>query len=41
LNYRPAASEETEAEELRQEIEALEERIDDLTSFRAGTEVQG
>ncbi|OAQ51474.1 hypothetical protein HTG_18890 [Natrinema mahii] len=36
-----AASEETEAEELQQEIEALEERIDDLTSFRAGTEVQG
>ncbi|RZV06556.1 hypothetical protein [Natrinema hispanicum] len=41
LKDRLAASEETEAEELRQEIEALEERIDDLTSFRAGTEVQG
>jgi len=40
LKDRLAASEETEAEELRQEIEALEERIDDLTSFRAGTEVQ-
>jgi len=41
LKDRLAASEETEAEELRHEIEALEERIDDLTSFRAGTEVQG
>ena len=41
LKDRLAASEETEAEELQQEIEALEERIDDLTSFRAGTEVQG
>ncbi|GAB7120743.1 hypothetical protein [Natrinema sp. JCM 9743] len=40
LKDRLAASEETEAEELQQEIEALEERIDDLTSFRAGTEVQ-
>ena len=39
LKDRLAASEETEAEELRQEIEALEERIDDLTGFRAGTEV--
>ncbi|QCC57178.1 hypothetical protein DVR14_00460 (plasmid) [Natrinema thermotolerans] len=36
LKDRLAASEETEAEELQQEIEALEERIDDLTSFRAG-----
>ncbi|MFD1565801.1 hypothetical protein ACFR99_19950 [Haloarchaeobius amylolyticus] len=40
LKDRLDASEETEAEELQQEIEALEERIDDLTSFRAGTEVQ-
>ncbi|SDD85234.1 hypothetical protein [Natrinema hispanicum] len=40
LKDRLAASEETEAEELQQEIETLEERIDDLTSFRAGTEVQ-
>ncbi|SDD71648.1 hypothetical protein [Natrinema hispanicum] len=40
LKDRLAASEETEVEELQQEIEALEERIDDLTSFRAGTEVQ-
>jgi len=40
LKDRLAASEEAEAKELRQEIEALEERIDDLTSFRAGTEVQ-
>lgn len=41
LKDRLAASEETEVEELQQEIEALEDRIDDLTSFRAGTEVQG
>src|SRR6056297_1055851 len=41
LKDRLAASEETEAEELQQEIEALEERIDDLTSFRAGTEIRG
>jgi len=41
LKDRLAASEETEAEELQQEIEALEERIDDLTSFQAGTEIQG
>ncbi|SIS21438.1 hypothetical protein [Natronorubrum thiooxidans] len=40
LKDRLAASEETEAEELQQEIEALEDRIDDLTSFRAGTEIQ-
>lgn len=34
-----AAAEDEEAEELRQEIENLEDRIDDLTSFRTGAEV--
>ncbi|APW99957.1 hypothetical protein CHINAEXTREME_20255 [Halobiforma lacisalsi AJ5] len=34
-----AASEEEGAEELREEIEDLEARIDDLTSFRTGAEV--
>lgn len=41
LKDRLAASEETEVEELQQEIEVLEERINDLTGFRTGTEVQG
>jgi acetolactate synthase small subunit len=41
LKDRLAASEDEEAEELRQEIEALEDRIDDLTSFSTGAEVQG
>lgn len=41
LKDRLAASEDAEAEELRQEIETLEQRIDDLTSFRTGAEVQG
>jgi len=41
LKDRLAASEDDEAETLRQEIEELEERIDDLTSFRTGTEIQG
>lgn len=41
LKDRLAASEDAEAEELRQEIEELEGRIDDLTSFRTGTELQG
>ena len=36
-----AAAEDEEAEELRQEIENLEDRIDELTSFRTGTEVEG
>ncbi|MFB6101453.1 MAG: hypothetical protein ABEJ73_02695 [Haloplanus sp.] len=36
-----AATESDEAEELRAEIEELEDRIDDLTSFRTGTEIQG
>jgi hypothetical protein len=40
LKDRLAASEDTESEQLRQEIEDLEERIDDLTSFRTGTELQ-
>jgi hypothetical protein len=39
LKDRLAASEDEDAEELRQEIEELEDRIDELTSFRTGTEV--
>ncbi|MBP1922781.1 hypothetical protein J2751_001797 [Halorubrum alkaliphilum] len=35
-----AASEDEEAEDLRREIEDLEDRIDELTSFRTGAEVQ-
>ncbi|SNR57761.1 hypothetical protein SAMN06264855_11747 [Halorubrum vacuolatum] len=34
-----AATEGSEADELRQEIEALEDRIDELTSFKAGSDV--
>ncbi|ELY82603.1 hypothetical protein C487_01590 [Natrinema pallidum DSM 3751] len=34
-----AATEGEEAQELRQEIEDLEDRIDELTSFRTGSEV--
>ncbi|QSG07615.1 DUF2800 domain-containing protein [Halapricum desulfuricans] len=41
LKDRLAASSDTESDELRQEIEALEERIDDLTSFSTGTQMQG
>lgn len=41
LKDRLAASEDDEAKQLRAEIEELEERIDDLTSFRTGTEMQG
>jgi hypothetical protein len=41
LKDRLAASEEDEANQLRAEIEELEERIDDLTSFRTGSEIQG
>jgi len=33
--------EDDEAAELRQEIEELEDRIDDLTSFRTGSEMHG
>jgi len=40
LKDRLAAAEDEDTEELRQEIEQLEERIDDLTSFRTGTEMQ-
>lgn len=40
LKDRLAASENEEAEQLQAEIEKLEQRIDDLTSFRTGTEVQ-
>jgi len=41
LKDRLAASEDNEANQLRAEIEELEQRIDDLTSFRTGTEMQG
>jgi hypothetical protein len=40
LKDRLAASEDDEATQLRAEIEDLEQRIDDLTSFRTGTEIQ-
>lgn len=39
LKDRLAASGDTESDELRQEIVALEERIDDLTSFSTGTQM--
>jgi polyhydroxyalkanoate synthesis regulator phasin len=38
LKDRLAASD-NDAEQLRDEIEVLEQRIDDLTSFRTGTEM--
>ncbi|RLM95001.1 DUF2800 domain-containing protein [Haloarcula sp. Atlit-7R] len=41
LKDRLAASDDAESDDLRQEIEALEERIDDLTSFSTGTQMQG
>ena len=41
LKDRLATSSDAESDELRQEIEALEERIDDLTSFSTGTQMQG
>ena len=41
LKGRLAAGDDAESDELRQEIEALEERIDDLTSFSIGTQMQG
>lgn len=41
LKDRLAASDDAEAEELRREIEELEDRIDELTSFRTGTEIEG
>jgi hypothetical protein len=41
LKDRLAAAEDGETAELRQEIEELEDRIDDFTSFRTGTEIQG
>lgn len=41
LKDRLAASNDVESDELRQEIEALEDRIDDLTSFSTGTQMQG
>ena len=41
LKDRLAASDDAESDELRREIETLEERIDDLTSFSTGTQMQG
>jgi hypothetical protein len=41
LKDRLAASEEAETDDLRREIEELEDRIDDLTSFSTGTQLQG
>ncbi|ELZ32745.1 hypothetical protein C472_15579 [Halorubrum tebenquichense DSM 14210] len=40
LKDRLAASEREEADVLRSEIEDLEDRIDELTSFHTGSEVQ-
>ena len=39
LKDRLAASDDAESDELRREIETLEERIDDLTSFSTGTQM--
>lgn len=39
LKDRLAASDEDETDDLRREIEALEDRIDDLTSFSTGTQL--
>ncbi|MFT4921473.1 MAG: chaperonin cofactor prefoldin [Haloarculaceae archaeon] len=41
LKDRLAASEEEATDDLRREIEELENRIDDLTSFSTGTQMQG
>jgi len=41
LKDRLAASEEAETDDLRREIEELENRIDDLTSFSTGAQMQG
>lgn len=41
LKDRLAASDDPESDELRREIETLEERIDNLTSFSTGTQMQG
>jgi len=40
LKDRLAGSEDDEAEQLQAEIAELEQRIDELTSFRTGTEVK-
>jgi len=40
LKEQLAATEGEKADQLRQEIEELEERIDELTSFRTGTEIK-
>lgn len=41
LKDRLAASDGEESDELRRELDALEERIDDLTSFSTGVQMQG
>lgn len=41
LKDRLAVSDDEESDELRRELEALEERIDDLTSFSTGVQMQG
>ena len=41
LKDRLPASEDDDAEQLQRDIEDLEQRIDDLTSFRTGAEMQG
>jgi hypothetical protein len=40
LKDRLAAADDEDADELRREIEELEDRIDDLTSFRTGAEIE-
>jgi polyhydroxyalkanoate synthesis regulator phasin len=40
LKDRLAAADDEDADELRREIEELEARIDDLTSFRTGAEIE-
>jgi hypothetical protein len=41
LKDRLAAGDDEETDDLRREIEALEDRIDDLTSFTTGSQMQG
>lgn len=40
LKDRLAASDDEETDDLRAEIEALEDRTDDLTNFSTGTQMQ-
>ncbi len=40
MKDRLAASEEKETDDLRREIDELEDRIDDLTSFSIGSQLQ-